>query len=431
MMAKSSNRYVIELDGVLYESSENNLKQIVDLKDLKGDYLFLSDMQEAVSRVMTVEAPVKYVEVIIRKQLQESGEFDSPVAVITHWKKKKRQNTTDIFFTAVPASLFHNYIDQVKELEDNILLFPLYMALLGALNHIRHKGPVAVIFQHSRFADLIIGTKKRVYYANRCVAFDDSDEQILSLWNTAITDIKTVEEENRIKVAKAFLINWVDSGVLPDWPEDEEIEICPLEEEQISFHEEIKSTSLLKVLGRQTGIKSISTPVEKTWYFANKWAFSFNILFLLAALILIIGSFWNNQRANFLETQAQRLTREMDGVQVQAPLAVSGKGYEGTLSFVKNLALYQKCPSYKKVINDISDFHFSDMKLEVLKLDYSAEEIHLEIFGNIISPFNIAYKGYQNLLFVLKQKGYIVNENRFDTQIRNSQFLLKLTKKIK
>ncbi len=431
MMTKSSARFAIELDGVLYESSENRLKQIADLKDLEGDCLFLSDMQEAVSRVMTVDAPVKYAEIMIRKQLQESGEFDSPVSVITHWKKKKRHNTTDVFFTAIPARLFHNYIDQVKEHEDNILLFPLYLALLRALHQIRHKEPVAVIFQHSRFADMIIGTKNRVYYANRCVAFDDSDEQILSLWNTVITDIKTVEDENKTKVAKAFLINWIDSGVLPIWPEDTEIEMCPLEQEQISFYEETKSTSLLKVLGRQPGIKSASTPVEKVFYLAGKWVSSFNILFLIAALILIAGTYWNNQRVGLLETQARKLVRQMDEVQVQAPLAVSGKGYEDTLSFVKSLSIYKKSPSYKKVINDISGAYFSEMKLEVLKLDYSTEEIQLEIFGNIISPFDIAYKGYQNLLFVLKQKGYIVNENRFDTQIRNSQFLLKLTKKIR
>jgi len=70
------------------------------------------------------------------------------------------------------------------------------------------------------------------------------------------------------------------------------------------------------------------------------------------------------------------------------------------------------------------------MKLETLKINYSPTSIQLEIFGNITTSFNSAYKGYQNFLRTLKKRGYVITENRFDTEIQDSQFFIKLSKAI-
>jgi hypothetical protein len=70
------------------------------------------------------------------------------------------------------------------------------------------------------------------------------------------------------------------------------------------------------------------------------------------------------------------------------------------------------------------------MQLESMRIDYSASGIQLEIFGKITTPFNTAYKGYQNFLHTVKNRGYAITENRFDTEIQNSQFFIKLTKAI-
>ena len=57
-MGTYSRQYIIELDGVTYRCSGDKLEQIVDLKDVQGDTWFISDLQAAMGRTMTVEAPV-------------------------------------------------------------------------------------------------------------------------------------------------------------------------------------------------------------------------------------------------------------------------------------------------------------------------------------------------------------------------------------
>jgi len=97
MMFKEKKQYAIELDGLTYSFSGDQLKQVVDLKDIKKDTWLITDMQEAISRTMTVDAAKRYVDVIVRKKLQELGEFDDSVSVLTHWKKKRGANTTESY----------------------------------------------------------------------------------------------------------------------------------------------------------------------------------------------------------------------------------------------------------------------------------------------------------------------------------------------
>jgi len=430
-MYKDSRPYVIELDGVIYHFSGNRLEQIVDLKDIEGDKWFVSDMQEAITRTMTVEAPVRYVEVMVRRKLQESGEFEEPVSIITHWKKKKEKNITDIFFTALPTRLFYQYSDQIRGHEDSVILFPLFSVLYYVLKHMRPQDPVAIVFQHSRFADLIIGTKKRIYYANRCVAFDTSEEQISSLWDTVRTDIKTVETENRIKMANILLINWVGSGAVPEWEEDLENKLYSMEEEAISFKGKEYHLSFLKAIRMLSGVRGISSPTEKTLYYTRKWAPYLNTLFFLAGLILIGGYFWYDQKVDLLLKDLIALEGRKTAIQMKAKQEIPQIEYKETFSFVRDLAFYQRAPSYKEVINDISGACSSDMRVDVLKMDYSKDEMMVEIFGKIKASFGRAYKGYQTFAETLTQKGYIVKESRFNTEISSSEFLIKFTKRIK
>ena len=429
-MKKEYKKYVIELDGSTYGFIGDGLEKIIDLKDIGGDKWLVTDFQEAVSRTMTVEAEYKYVELVVRRKLQESGEFDEPVSIITHWKKKKGKNTTDIFFTAIPTRTYYKYIDQIREDQDSVMLFPLYSVLFGILKNIRTKDPVAVVFQHDRFADLIIGTKTRVYYVNRCVAFDAEEEQIASLWDTVRTDIKAIESENRIKVTKVFSLTWIDSGALPEWPEDMETEFYSFEDTAVPFDGAIHNISFLNATRMQSGLGSISSLMEKTFYYTKKSISYLNVILLLAVILLAGGYFRYHQKADQLHEEFMALDKKIDRIQLESPLAISKKRYENTLSFIRDLNFYRSAPSYKKIINDISDATSSDMKVSVLKMDYTDDEVCIEIFGQIKAPFDIAYKGYQSFMGILRQNGYTVKESRFDTEIRDSQFLVKFVKRI-
>jgi len=429
-MFKDSGLYAIELDGITYSFSGNRLEQIVDLKDIEGDKWFVSDLHEAITRTMTIEAPVKYAEVMVRRKLQESGEFEEPVSVITHWKKKKGKNATDIFFTSLPTRVFYQYFDQVREHEDSVILFPLFSVLHCVLKHMRPQAPVAIIFHHNRFADLIIGTKKRVYYANRCVAFDTGEEQISALWDMVRTDIKTVETENRIKIEGVLFLNWVDSGVEPEWDEDMESKFYSMEEETISFNGKEYHLSFLKALRMLSGVKGISSRTEKSLYYIQRSSPYLNAVFFLASLLLVGGYLWYSQKVDLLQKDLLVLEVNKTAIQMKTKQDIPHIEYKETLSFVKDLAYYQRVPSYKKVINDLSSILSSGMSIDVLKMDYTKDGMMVEIFGQVKASFDIAYRGYQTFEELLKQKGYTVEESRFNTEISFSEFLIKFTKRI-
>jgi hypothetical protein len=431
MMRRGSRQYAVELDGATYGFTDGSLEPIDDIKALDGDKWFVTDLQEAISRTVTIESPGKYAELLVRKQLQESGEFEEPVSVIVHWQKKRGKNTTDIFFTAIPSRLHRYYFESIREYDDNVLLFPLYAVLLGVLKHMRPKEPVAIVFQHNRFAELIIGDRKRIYYANRCLAFDTSEEQIQNLWETVRLDIKAVEDENRIKVLKVFSLNWIDSGLEPEWPDDVESEFYSFEEEDIAFQGVIRQVSFFDALNIQSGLQSASSFLEKTFYFTQRWAFRLNAIFFLIVLLLAGGYLWSDLKAASLQKDMRVLEREIEKIKLKtAAMDISQAEYRNTMGFVKDLAYYKSAPPYKQIINDLSEALFAEVKLEVLKMDYSENEVKLELFGRITAPFDKAHQGYKRFLKILKRKEYIVKESRFETEIKESQLLIKLKKRI-
>jgi len=427
-MIRDARQYVVELDGVTYLCSDDELGQIGDLKDIRGDTWFVSDFEKAIARTMTVEAPVKYAEMMVRKKLQETGEFDEPISVINHWKRKKGKNATDIFFTAVPTRLYYRYLEDIKAHEDSVLLFPLFSVLHGVLRRMRHPKPAAVVFQHSRFADLLIGTNKTVIYANRCVAFDTSEEQISAVWDMVKTDITAAEEEHRIKVDRILLLKWIDSGADPAWSDDSQQEILSMEEEKLSCNGEDYSVSFLKALRMSSGIRALSPPLEKVSYYSRRSLPFLNIIFLAAILLCVAGYLSYGHKADLLGQQLVAAQGQIAGLQHGAP--VQEIPYKETLSFVRDLARYRKLPSYKRIVSDISEALPKGASVEVLKVDYAEDEVKIEIFGKTKDPFDLTYKGYQRFIDVLTHRGYAVAESRLDTEIRESKFLARLTKKI-
>jgi hypothetical protein len=430
-MRNNNKQYVIELDGVIYHLKGKHLKQIADIKESKGEFRFVTEMQKTISRTMTVEAPVKYAEFVVRKRLQESGDFDEPIKVLTHWKKKREKNTTDIFFTALTARHYHAYLEKIRGNEDGILMLPLYAFLYNVLKEIRTEDPVAVVFQHGRFADLIIGDKKQIYYSNRCVAFDVSDEQIAALWDAIRTDIQTVQAQNGMKIKKVYQLNWIDSKDYPEWTENEEYESCHFEEESLSFNNETYQNSFSRALKRRAGKGAISPGAEKIYHYTQKWTASLNIFLFVFLLAVSGGYFLCQKKTDVLEKELKQLNHQATVLQSENTLnAIPLKRYKETVGFIKGLVYDKEVPSYLHVMNNVANGLSPDMETEILKIDYTPNAMSLEIFGKIRTAFNTAQRGYQQFVSFMKSKGYTVVENRFDTDINDSKFLVKFTKRI-
>jgi hypothetical protein len=83
------------------------------------------------------------------------------------------------------------------------------------------------------------------------------------------------------------------------------------------------------------------------------------------------------------------------------------------------------------VINELSSAVFPGMQLAHLKLDYQNAQMLLDITGRIETPFNLAQRGFDHFISVMKYRGYRVMQRQFNTEIEHSQFKLKLQKRIK
>ncbi len=427
-MTRDSRQYVLELDGTTYHCSGNTVEQISSVNDVQGDKWLIFDTKTSITRTMTVEAPVKYAEVMVRKKLQESGEFDAPVFLFTHQKEKKGNNTTEIFFTAIPARISNHYFEQIKEHDDSILISPLFSVLRGFLKSIGRQSPVALVFQHGQFADLIIGTKKKVYYANRSMAFDTSEEQISSLWDMIVSDITTAEDEHRIRVDTVFLLNWIDSVPESQWPGDTKKEIQYVEQDKVFVNGQELSISFPKALRRQSACRSFSPPLEKVSYYSQRFLPWLNAVFFVTICLCVGGYFWCEKGVERLGEKLASTQQRISELYYQEP--VQEISYKDVFSFLKEIDYCRKAPSYKSIVNDISGALPRCVSIEVFKADYTDHEVKIEIFGKAQTSFDDAYKGYQRFTRELKRKGYLLTESKFDTKIRQSEFLSRFTKRI-
>lgn len=412
-----------ELDGTFYRCSGRTLEPVVDLSDVKGVQRVVSDFEgAAISRTVTVEAPYKYAEVMVRKQLQETGEFDEPVTLLSHWKKRRGKNATDIFYTALPTRLFYRFLDEVKNHEDCILLFPLYAVLYSVLRKARLSNPSAVVFQHGRVADILLGDRKRVYYANRRVAFDDSPEQISSLWQMVASEITSAEGEHHISVETITIVTWADSRIESEWPAELEEKVRFFDEESLFFEGEERKISFLKALAGVPAKMSVNRPPEKLSFYCTRILPVVEVSVIIIALGLFGAHFWYGTKSRSIEETLKERDAAIAGLKgTKLPETVP---YEKSFAFVSELARYRAVPGFKTVVNDVSEALFDGGVVEVLKAEYDKGNLKLEILGKGNVPFNKAFKGYQGFCSAMARRGYLLVNKNFSTSINTSQFVV-------
>jgi hypothetical protein len=430
-MLKSIAPYAVELDGSLSICLRGELQTLDDLRRIEGDCRVVSDLQGAIARTMTVEADSRYVELMISKKMQESGEFDEPVTVISHWKKKQARNTTDIFFSALPTRSYYQYLEMVRESRNHLVLLPLQSVLLAALRKKSGQHPAAVVFQHDRFADVIVGTRDKVWYANRAVAFDTSLEQIQSLWETVRTDIHMAANERRRSIHKIYVLTWTTSHPLPQWTDPDAPELVLMDEQAVLEDDELRKASLPAMAHATSGGRAITTGMEKACYGARRVLPYVNILLLLLTLVCTAGGLWYQHRSADLRNRVAALRANAVKINDRSPAELSLANYEPVLKFLEQLRNARSLPGYSQLLRDFSTAAGSEMQLEVFKADYDDGKVQIEAYGTAQAPFDRSYGAYQGLQQKLRRRGYEILEQHFDTRIDRSDFTLRLVKELR
>lgn len=428
MKSQEKQQYCIELNGLLYSYRDRVLHQIHDLKQVTGDSWYISDLSEAVSQVMSVEAPVKYADVLVRKKLQETGEFTESLQIITHWRKKLDKDRSDIFFTALPTRIYQQLKTETQETENAVLLFPLYVLLQNVIQKQGFKSPVAVVFRHNRFADLLIASASQVYYANRCVAYDQSEEQVNALWNMIKSDCQATSMERRISINKLVLMNWIDVGNEYDNAVRSGYDVVAMDGMEIDLDGEQQSCSFVSALPLLSPMSAICDPACRLNHYARKLLLPVNILLLLLVGVISYGMSSYGSQADILNAEIRGL--EVAKKRFQQTRPTTPVAYEKELSFIKDLEYLQNVESFKKLVNDLSAALSRDLYIESMDASYSGLEVRIELTGQVNTDFNEAYRSYQTFTAMLEEKGYQIVDSNFNTEIRQADFSLKLRKKV-
>jgi hypothetical protein len=423
--------YIIELDDATYSLSGQTLETQNDFQSVTGCKFLISDFDKSISRVMSVDADVKYAEAMVSKKLQDEGEFDEPVTVITHWKKKRGGKSTQIFFTALPSRIYLPYIDKIKDHSDLLILIPVFSVLTDFVRQLAPKDPVAVVFRHDRFADLVIGKNNQFYFATQCVAFDTTAEQITSLWETVAREISTNIQEKSIEVKHLICLNWIDSKENIVLPASLGIEHFIFNEEPITHGETFHSISFTKAVKMFSPMEGIAPGNGKLLYYSDKLSPFIMAFFLIAMIALLWGSLAFQSKTKNIATNISSIENRIDRLRNDQSSQPWEAEYLPTLKFIDTIFHNQHLPSYKDIVNDISMGIFSSAIVEQLQIDYKGRKVQVKLSGVIHADFDKAYKGYQLLLSSLQKDGYAVDSKTFNTRIDSSRFELALSWSIK
>lgn len=423
--------YAVELDGAVSYHHGGRLETLTGLSRIKGDCRVLTDFQDAMARTMTVEADTRYVELMISRKLQETGEFDEPVTVITHWKKKRGKNLSDIFFTALPAKRYLQYVEWVAEHKDHLIVLPLQSILFTMLKKFGKEQPVAVVLQHGRFADLLVGTRNKVWFAHRVVAFDHSEEQISALWETVRSDIDAAGRDHRQTVEKAYVATWVDSGPLPQWSDPGDPRLIALDEIAMEQDDRQVQASLPEMIYSTSAGQAVASPKDKLFHGARRMLPVLNTVLLLAALIIGSAGLWHHAQAVGRQARIEAVHQQLKQMRAKVPDRVDPVPFEATLEFVQRLWSSRRLPTYRQILADMGQGIEGALNVKNIKADYTKDKVHIKAYGTAHAPFEDAYKAYQALRQRLSRRGYQLMDDRFDTQINASHFVLEFARELR
>ncbi len=430
-------KFCIEMDGSLFGLSGDRLETIKDLKSAQGCKFFVTDFGQSglISRVMLVKANIRYAEAAVARDLQNEGEFDEPVSIITHWKKKQGKNDTQIFFTAMPSRIYLKYVDTVNEHDDLCAIVPVFSILADMVSKMAPKNPVAVVFRHDKFADLVIGKKNRFYSAARCAAFDTSDEQVTSLWGTVEREISNIVESEAVKIDKIISLNWIDSKenipLFDSTRLGRPIEHFIVKEEKIALNDTIHEISFPKAVKKFPPTDGIFPSNGKFLYLSERLSPFIMAFFAAAIVINFLGLFYYQSKIKMIKGSTPSIEKRIEHLQNSMPSPPEKMDHMAALKFVDMLFYNQQLPSCKDIVNDISMGISPATIVEQLDINYVDRQVKIKLSGIVNADFDRAYQRYQGFLSSLQQDGYHIDNNAFNTRIDSSRFALELSRGIK
>ncbi|MBF0371483.1 MAG: hypothetical protein HQL52_18740 [Magnetococcales bacterium] len=444
MKKSPSDALVIEMDGQPFHLQGLQLQDIPELASLNQDKWLLTDFQGASPVFMTVEAPARFAEIVARKRLQESGEAEENVRILTHWKRPRGKSSTEIFCTPVKGELFGAYEDRALEDDHHHLFFSTNALLYAVLKHYsRENHTVAVLFEHGRHVDILVGRSGQVSHATRVSSFAASSEAKSTLSDSVAAELLHLMGEHRIRVDEIIHYGWLhqreisaEVSTADNGPSDPtqwvrqlaegmgtDCQVIPMEVHALSGDERLE-TSLTSLLAHLDSDLSASSFLDRFRYRAQRWMPWVTLITLFAvAGLFFVGSIYQRQ-ADALNQESARFSQVSAGLN-QA--GVLDPAFKEQVAFVERLHHYRDVPSLQQILLEISQSRSGPLFLDQVELAYDPQgQAIVVLTGRIETPFMAASQHLDRFLHALTQHPFSVIDSRLNTDTTHIGFAVKL-----
>lgn len=475
MKIAPNDQLVLEIDQRTVQFSRKGALPLESVAQVKGDKWFVTDFGAGAPGLATVEAPVAYAEMVLLRKLRERGEAGENARVLAHWKQVRGTNSCELLYTLVEGDAIRHYEDMAREDEYHHLLFASNALLYAILKNHWQDKTVAVLFEHDRHVDCLVGRSGKVLAADRYTSYSTDSKQNLVdqlteelqavakaahspinrivhlLWSTgrelpvatgpvatehrsgfgAATE-KTAEHSlsfgssSRKSGASAGLeaaqaaIGWVSR--LAQHLEAEAVPFKP------DYHalagDEYLLTSITAAIPHLRPRNSSSPTLAHWLYLAQRFLPRVAMGAWAVIGLLFAGAIWLQQGANALESEKNRILAA-SGYEV-APLVVD-PGYKEAVAFADTLDRLQSAPSFHKIMEELSSSRKGKLAFEKLRLEFDGElNASLHLAGRIGTPFEQSNQDHENFIATLNNLGFQVVQERNTTDIRTLDLTLKM-----
>ncbi|MBF0427191.1 MAG: OmpA family protein [Magnetococcales bacterium] len=481
-MSNIPDNVIINLDGERFLLKGRSCRPLPTLDAVRGDKWVVTDFRGAPAFHMSVESPVRYAELLAHRQLQERGEASQHARVLTHWKQGRTASLSELFFTVVEKETATSYFDMALADSDHHLVFPIHAVLFDVL--VRSSGRnknVAVLFDHDRHVDVLIGHSGRVAGSQRVSTHSSTPEGKADMVDALREELKSMASKAHIRLDEIVYLNWVivdeseshqgettdiSFGASADdvtmatfggqarsvaqtglsrgtsasrtelvmsasWARHlaEELKVKCRVPNPTRFMQEgnqVLVTSLPAAFAKLSYRRAGNTLPEIVRYGAEQAVVPLLTLFWVLIAGVYLGHLMLAQKTRSLEGQVRAEKAKITEVESVQPVP---KESTAVVDFVKRLSALYDMPAPRAMLVELSESVPAGMQISLNKIsfDYDARMTPtMTLDGYVDGGFKVAEQLYAALMANMKKRGYVTESEKLSTDVQRIDFVTAL-----
>lgn len=445
MNISESDAWIVDLDGLAHRLGEGRAEPVADPAALQGDKWVVSDLGGAMARFMTVEAPKAYAEVVARRRLQESGEAQEHTRLLTHWKRARGKTSTELYCTVAEGERLRVHEDRAHDDPHHHLLFSVHVLPYLLLNQQPKDRTVAVLFEHDRHVDILIGRAGQVLAASRVSSYGSGRAAKENLAESIASELRALVIGAKVTLNRILHFGWLlgegadeterageqqrlrEATWVGELGRTLQLPFETLPATVLKRSDDGFIVSAVPSLLRELTVSQASLPVvDRLQYQAQRLLPTVLAIAFGLTVLLFLTGVWFNTRAGLLDAEANRIERELT-VATAKPEPVDpalGK----MVTFVDGLARLREAPSWRELLKELHDaaegrrIVFDQVTIE----QDDAARIQLTLKGRVQELFDVASADFEAMAGRLRERGYGILSRELSTDVTELRFNLKL-----